>query len=349
MDHTISEICSICANSFKALGVDLTECVSQGLVATADYQDFEDAFDRFNLWAGNLGALHSGPGYEESLDYKLRHVPFYRNQVLKLLKTLKNVLQKLAFKVVETIAHGKHIASLGFDQGERSQGVHQPEEHDSPWEVSSDSEGEGSPELQSKIQSMIIDSDHRTPLDILSSLLESLGFIVTCLWRLPLPIPRSSHWVPEQMSTEPFEDEPSDLLHVWEKFPAIDTRVAKRLTKIMFIRRKSIRSKMDTYQREATISLSKRPAASSWGRIPPSPDATTQHLNVLIDESRQPQDLDILHGSDSISSTASERTTQAKSLTLPKRPRGKNGEYVENFRCPYCLTTQPITSEREWR
>jgi len=41
----------------------------------------QDAFDKYRLWAGNVGAMHSGTRYESSLDYRLRESSFYKHQV----------------------------------------------------------------------------------------------------------------------------------------------------------------------------------------------------------------------------------------------------------------------------
>ena len=42
---------------------------------------FADEFAKFKLWAGNMGAMHSGKTYEISLDYRLKLAPFYKAQV----------------------------------------------------------------------------------------------------------------------------------------------------------------------------------------------------------------------------------------------------------------------------
>ena len=41
----------------------------------------QDEFDKYKLWAGNVGAAHSGKRYEISLDYRLREASFYKTQV----------------------------------------------------------------------------------------------------------------------------------------------------------------------------------------------------------------------------------------------------------------------------
>jgi hypothetical protein len=47
-------------------------------------ESFNDAMDRFKIWAGNIGALQSG---RASLDYRLGHSDV-RTEVLRLLKQL---------------------------------------------------------------------------------------------------------------------------------------------------------------------------------------------------------------------------------------------------------------------
>lgn len=38
-------------------------------------------FDRYKIWAGNVGAMHKGRQYQISLDYRLSEAAFYRQQV----------------------------------------------------------------------------------------------------------------------------------------------------------------------------------------------------------------------------------------------------------------------------
>jgi hypothetical protein len=45
------------------------------------YQAIHDAFDKSKLWAGNMGAMHSGQEWKMSLYYRLRENSFYKVQV----------------------------------------------------------------------------------------------------------------------------------------------------------------------------------------------------------------------------------------------------------------------------
>lgn len=46
------------------------------------YNILREEFDKYVLWAGNVGAAHSGTTYTLSLDYRLREASSYRDQVL---------------------------------------------------------------------------------------------------------------------------------------------------------------------------------------------------------------------------------------------------------------------------
>lgn len=41
-----------------------------------------DEFDKYRLWAGNVGVAHSKETYKLSLDHRLREASFYKDQVL---------------------------------------------------------------------------------------------------------------------------------------------------------------------------------------------------------------------------------------------------------------------------
>ncbi|KAI1807430.1 hypothetical protein F4811DRAFT_549807 [Daldinia bambusicola] len=56
--------------------------------------DIEDALDRFLLWCGNLGALHSS-GNKLSLDHRLRVAPEVREQICQFLDDLQGSIQGL--------------------------------------------------------------------------------------------------------------------------------------------------------------------------------------------------------------------------------------------------------------
>ncbi len=80
MTSLISEAHAKCFFSFEELTKaiknpvrDFQEQISQ--------QQVQEEFAKYKLWAGNVGAAHSGKRYEISLDYRLREASFYKTQV----------------------------------------------------------------------------------------------------------------------------------------------------------------------------------------------------------------------------------------------------------------------------
>jgi hypothetical protein len=143
------------------------------------HRQFQDEFDKYSLWAGNLGAGHSGRNYELSLDYRLREASFYKDQVLlvtssfsistintftfcqsriltkiifvyflqvgRLLSILRGQLQKAhQILIGERTPFEEFISEPEPDPAHSSQFQSQAPstDDDSPWEVSSDSGSE---------------------------------------------------------------------------------------------------------------------------------------------------------------------------------------------------------------
>jgi hypothetical protein len=95
MDITVAQRHASCVSLFNSLAISLRlqADVQEGKTTTAEDQVFEDAFDKFNLWAGNSGAMDVDLKHIESLDHKLREASLYGTQVLKLLQDLRAVLE----------------------------------------------------------------------------------------------------------------------------------------------------------------------------------------------------------------------------------------------------------------
>lgn len=71
----ISAVYAQCCSKFQEL-VDII-----GNNRHEELKRFADEFAKVKLWAGNMGAMHSGKTYEISLDYRLKQAPFYKTQV----------------------------------------------------------------------------------------------------------------------------------------------------------------------------------------------------------------------------------------------------------------------------
>lgn len=75
-----------CQSNFTNLLVAATGegCCAKGLLRSRDVQQMQD---RFNQWAGNLGALQSSES-PLSLEHRLRDAPLVRESILNSLKNL---------------------------------------------------------------------------------------------------------------------------------------------------------------------------------------------------------------------------------------------------------------------
>lgn len=56
----------------------------EAAVGSKEHTVLLDEFDKYRLWAGNVGAVHSGRAYKLSLDYRLRESTFYKDTVCAL-------------------------------------------------------------------------------------------------------------------------------------------------------------------------------------------------------------------------------------------------------------------------
>lgn len=80
MGGSIAESHTVCVDLFAALlSVIKQHPTSHPLLET----DVQDEFDKYSMWAGNVGAAFSGQNYRRSLDYRLREASFYKEQVCK--------------------------------------------------------------------------------------------------------------------------------------------------------------------------------------------------------------------------------------------------------------------------
>lgn len=76
----ISEAYAQCHSRFQ----ELIDAICDHSLATGKQEELkqtEDDFAKLKLWAGNLGASHSGKTYEISLDYRLKQASFFKHQV----------------------------------------------------------------------------------------------------------------------------------------------------------------------------------------------------------------------------------------------------------------------------
>lgn len=81
-ESLISDVHAQCFVSFVAL----IDAIDNPVRDFRDQSPFilnhvQESFDKYKIWAGNVGAAHAGKRYQISLDYRLREASFYKAQV----------------------------------------------------------------------------------------------------------------------------------------------------------------------------------------------------------------------------------------------------------------------------
>lgn len=83
-----------CICKFEKLLAE-TQSISPYYQGQVDSKTIRILLERYQLWAGNLGAGHSGRNYELSLDYRLREASSLKSDMIELLERLSGYLVRL--------------------------------------------------------------------------------------------------------------------------------------------------------------------------------------------------------------------------------------------------------------
>ena len=80
METQIAGVHSKCYLAFDELILAL-EAPTRDFGGQIPILEVQDEFDKYKIWAGNVGAAHEGKTSQLSLDYRLREASFYKAQV----------------------------------------------------------------------------------------------------------------------------------------------------------------------------------------------------------------------------------------------------------------------------
>src|ERR1700733_4383257 len=80
MGEYISAVDKQCKVHFPAF-VEAIHVHQNWITQDIRLSDALDEFDRYKVWAANVGAAHSGASYMKSLDYRLREAQYYKEKV----------------------------------------------------------------------------------------------------------------------------------------------------------------------------------------------------------------------------------------------------------------------------
>ncbi|KAK8188772.1 uncharacterized protein BKA78DRAFT_158295 [Phyllosticta capitalensis] len=360
LERAIAESHFLSLDAFNQLW-DATEQSDVAQRSPAWLQGLSEEYDRYQLWAGNLGAGNSN--YKLSLDYRLEDASFYRNRVLSLLKILRRHIGR-ALHVM-----GEHdlSAQLCCDSDDSQIGV---EEDESSLGDLSDSENYVSNDRRAEDPRLIQQKE-------LDSLLGSVKLAINCLFQLPIrkpaPVDRLRHRSAKYMKT--FEK--FDILYVRDKFPLLHPRVASKLGEMVTRRRQLLlyreshathlkgsrsiqnhhvqarkHSPQDTKEpsfqldvtRSATGNSSRTGGSKSEGKseatkFAPGPlHAEQESLKAQLDTDAE-----------STTSDQASDFTRDQPAQAPPRPRNENGQPLISFECRYCRLIVLKHSDKDWK
>jgi hypothetical protein len=269
--------------------------------------DVHNEFDKYTIWAGNVGAAHSGKRYEISLDYRLREASFLREQVLKLLSTLEEKVSTAAGlirgerkpfeeeQIEESDSEVSISSDLGVDQEEGAK-----EFEDSPWEISSDSSnGDGSSpqhwqtHQKSDEPRVSCRSPPKTtarsglsvgcsPILELPRLVKSIKFTITCLYRLPIRRPAPLDRIKHRTSIDSAVYQHFDVLYVKDKFPTLQLQAATRLGK-MITRRRQILHYREAHKKSLDVARV-QPKIAPVSEAPPTSSIIEGGSKVTVED-----------------------------------------------------------------
>ncbi|OAK95358.1 hypothetical protein IQ06DRAFT_207180, partial [Phaeosphaeriaceae sp. SRC1lsM3a] len=283
---------------------------------------FHDAFGRFRLWVGNIGAHRKG---RASLDYKLREASHIRDRVIELLQNLETVLRE-ALEIVT----GKRV----------------------PWEDLSDSDSDIS-ETDLAPQ----DGEESTELAQLAS---NMTEINSCLMRLSLairnPAPHDQFKESKQINVTHFEA--FDIEHVRGKFPSAPEYLVLRLGKAISRRRQYLRYR-EEHRKKLEQGLPIQPLPQETECMPevvrtitaPSEkiDSTVaSSIPLAIKASTSSSNLDdIDYYEDTLSQTSYASSSNDSSKLRPP-PLPDAGQDGDPFECPLCFRFTSVRQTPAW-
>lgn len=103
MSTSIADNVAKCRQSFTQI-LDISN--TPGCWGYAYSTKIKDEFDRFDVYIRNVGAQHSG---RRSLDYRLQDASHIRNQIMRLLQNLDDLLCDGTFILVSGAGFGSSV------------------------------------------------------------------------------------------------------------------------------------------------------------------------------------------------------------------------------------------------
>lgn len=349
----------------------------------AQHPKIRDQYDRYKIWAANVGANHMGLTYKKSLDYRLREAPRYRDRIVEVLNQIQNLLAEAELYLTGRAADGFSSSSDESDD----------DQHDSDrngkWTLSDDDDGDADDDASKPLEKpepseMTSRRKPATGLEWLDSkskleaTLASLEMAVTYLYRIPVREPATLNRLDRyhQAQGKDFDlYSHFDRLFVSDLFPNANERIVSRLGTLITLRRRILRyreSYNEELQRETEESNNTHATPIAMELMQEFPKSS-QLANMDAYTEMQPSTLPksslkastfrpkthLLLDTNNIMQDASSEADEASSvatsvvekdwLIIPPRPRNAKSEELEDFVCPYCGILKHVRSQRAWK
>ncbi|PNS19769.1 hypothetical protein CAC42_7736 [Sphaceloma murrayae] len=230
MSASIAQVHGEAINRFEQL------CLLLGNVRHAHTEELQDEYDRYDLWAGNVGAMHSGRTWKYSLDYRLRENEVMKDQYATDVPWVSSFLAILNDNLERALSSVATPSLQGDDQAATQMtGNSSDEDDDSPWDISSDD----SASVQGVAGTPSSGSLHarRSADSRLQSRLSTIRRVIGCLYKLPIRTPAPLDRLKDRTVDDAAVFYPYDLAYVRDKFPTLQDEVVTRLAKMITRRR----------------------------------------------------------------------------------------------------------------
>ncbi len=373
-----------CFNSFTALLANPPAL--GGADGTVPTGEITEEFNRYRIWADNVGAGQYGANYKLSLDYHLREALFYKDQVIKILQRLDNIIQKIR-EVRKGVGRNLYTDTESHSDTDDSDSQTGPDDFDSSeehsdWAISS---SEGEYEVPRRVVSGLSDrlsskSLSEVPNEELAQLLNSLKLTIAALYKLPVrkpaPVNRLDRLTQTADQTSLYEH--SDIMFVRDAFKEAHPDLVTRLGRMNTRRRRLLhyrRSHNEKLKREMVESQASQDEQAISALQPlaefaaiPNQDAgeETATRSVAFKSQRNEtsrattfrpdpaqllvpplDDMDVQSLPQSVSSSPSSDAGK-EFLVIPPRPRDAENTELVDFECPYCCVTCHIRGSHTW-
>ena len=344
-----------------------------------------DLYDRYKIWAANVGASHTGPSYKRSLDYRLRKAPAYSEQVIATLTQVEQYLNQITLYLTgdaDDVASSNSSSQEGDLDSDGALSTELNPMTVGKWTLSDSEDDAASQHAANNVSAarMAVSGlewlSDRSGTQ-LEPTLASIDFAIAALYKLPV---REATAV-DRLKRYAHSDQGDfdmythfDRLYVRDLFRNVDHRIVTRLARLVTERRRLLKYRKlynEELEQEQVDSQQNRLSRSQLGVTPSQAqtfrlgrdDSGSEYQPATLARSSlrastfKPKDA-LLKPDQFLSSGASEvddvssialTAVEQDRIAIPLRPRGTDGKELQDFVCPLCNVIRSVKSTRAWK